>query len=137
MHKKEVVSGNYPNTTFRLFKPCITLRTWIPRRYFGSQLKPGTLTAPERFCLVLLRSRPDTVHRFPSRETQLSTSLTKGSSTNQSPLRNITPAVADCRYKVPLTPRLHGLSFYSIFEKMSRGTILTSGVENRIIFPGG
>ena len=132
-----MVSGMIPNTTFLLFKPCITLRTRIPRRYFGSQLKPGTLTAPGRFCLVLLRSRPDTVHRFPSRETRLSTSLTKGSSTNQSPLRNITPAVADCRYKVPLTPRLHGLSFYSIWGKMSRGTILTSGVENRIIFPGG
>ena len=119
MHKKEVVSGNYPNTTFRLFKPCITLRTWIPRRYFGSQLKPGTLTAPERFCLVLLRSRPDTVHRVPSRETQTSTSLSGGSPADCRPLRNITPAIADCRFKVPLPPRLHGLLFYMINECLS------------------
>ena len=78
-----------------------------PRRYLASQLNPGDLTAPGRFCLVLLRSRPDTVHRFPPRKTQVSTPLNKGSSTRMSPLRNITPTIADCRYKVPLTPRLH------------------------------
>ena len=32
-----------------------------------------------------------------------STPLSKGSFANQHPLRNITPAIADCRYKVPLT----------------------------------
>ena len=86
---------------------CIALRTQIPRRYLDSKLSPGTLTAPGRFCLVLLRSRPDTIHRVPSRKTQTSTPLIKGSSTNLCPLRNITPAIADCRYKVPLAPRLH------------------------------
>ena len=30
----------------------------------------GDLAAPGRFYLVLLRSRPDTVHRFPPRKTQ-------------------------------------------------------------------
>ena len=43
------------------------------------------LTAPGRFCLVLLRSRPDTVHRFPSRKTQSSTPLIKGSSERKMP----------------------------------------------------
>ena len=50
--------------------------------YLGSRLNSGTLTAPGRFCLVLLRSRPDTVHGFPSRETRISSLLTKGSFTN-------------------------------------------------------
>ena len=89
------------------------------RRYLGSLLNPGTLTAPERFRLVLLRSRPDTVHGFPSRETRISTSLTKGSSASCRPPRNITPAIADCRYKAPLPPRLHESIFYPVFVKMS------------------
>ena len=89
------------------------------RRYLGSLLNPGTLTAPGRFRLVLLRSRPDTVHRFPSRETRISTSLTKGSSASCRPPRNITPAIADCRYKAPLPPRLHESIFYPVFVKMS------------------
>ncbi len=42
---------------------------------------PGTLTAHRRFCLVLLRSRPDTVRRFLLRKTQTSSPLTKGSYT--------------------------------------------------------
>ena len=53
---------------------------------------------------MLLRSRPDTVHRVPSRETQTSTSLSGGSPADCRPLRNITPAIADCRFKVPLPP---------------------------------
>ena len=89
------------------------------RRYLGSLLNPGTLTAPGRFRLVLLRSRPDTVHGFPSRETRISTSLTKGSSASFRPPRNITPAIADCRYKAPLPPRLHESIFYPVFVKMS------------------
>ena len=49
------------------------------KRYSGCKLNPGYLTAPERFCLVLLRSRPDTVHRVPPRKTQISTPQTRGS----------------------------------------------------------
>ncbi len=44
---------------------------YLHKRYLDSQLNPGTLTTPGRFCLVLLRSRPDTVHRFPSHETRI------------------------------------------------------------------
>lgn len=69
---------------------------------------PGTLTAHERFHLVLLRSHPDTVHGFSLRKTQTSTPLTKGSYTGAGPRSSITPTGADCGYRAPLTPRLHG-----------------------------
>ena len=58
---------------------------------------------------MLLHSCPDTVHRFLLRETQASTPLIKGSSAEYSPQIGITPAVADCRYRAPLTPRLRGI----------------------------
>ncbi len=57
---------------------------------------------------MLLRSRPDTVHGFLLRKTQTSTSLIGGCSATVHPRIGITPAVADCRYRAPLTPRLHG-----------------------------
>ena len=55
------------------------------KRYPASKLNPGTLTAPERFHLVLLRSRPDTVHGFSSRKTQISTPHTRGGFTRPMP----------------------------------------------------
>ena len=112
--KKEPVSTD----SLSLFS-CVTLRTYLPGRYLDSLLRPGTLTAPGRFYLMLLRSRPDMVHRFPSRKTQTSTPLIKGSSANIRPPCNITPTIADCGYKVPLTPRLHGFLFYIIFGLLS------------------
>jgi len=57
---------------------------------------------------VLLYSYPDTVRGFPLRKTQISTPLIKGSHKNKNPLPANTPAKADCRYKAPLLPRLHG-----------------------------
>ena len=68
----------------------------------------ATSRRTERFYLVLLCSQPDTVHRFLSRKTWISTSLTKGSLAKNSSRPVITPAIADCRYRAPLTPRLHG-----------------------------
>ena len=55
------------------------------KRYSYSLLGPGTLTAHRRFCLVLLHSCPDTVHRFLLRKTQTSTPLIEGSSTERNP----------------------------------------------------
>ncbi len=46
----------------------------------------------------------DTVHRFLLRETQTSTSLIEGSFAGKSPRIGITPAVADCGYRAPLSP---------------------------------
>ena len=58
---------------------------------------------------MLLHSCPDTVQRFPLRKTKTSTPLTRGSFTVKHPGQNITPALAACRYRAPLTPRLCGL----------------------------
>ena len=99
---------------------CVELKP--TKRYSGCKLNPGYLTAPERFCLVLLRSRPDTVHGFLLRETQISTPLVEGSSTENSPKQTITSAIADCRNRVPLPPRLarklYDLIIFGIFCKM-------------------
>ena len=57
---------------------------------------------------MLLHSCPDTVREFLLRKTQTSTPLTKGSSAVKCPGQDITPAGADCRYRAPLSPRLHG-----------------------------
>jgi len=42
-----------------------------PHTPVANTTPPGTLTAHERFYLVLLCSQPDTVRRFPLRETKL------------------------------------------------------------------
>ena len=66
---------------------------------------------------MLLYSYPDTVHRVLLRETQTSTPLIEGSSAKQAPPFGNTPAVADCRYRAPLTPRLHGDISISVFYR--------------------
>ena len=90
-----------------------------PKRYLDSKLNSGNLTAPRSFRLVLLRSRPDTVHRFLPRKTRISTPLNQGSFDKKSPLHSITPTIADCRYKVPLPPRLHETTFYMVLVELS------------------
>ena len=89
--------------------PCTFLRIATLYRFPAQTAPPGTLTAHEKSCLVLLHSCPDTVHRHPLRETQTSSLLTQGFCTDLNPPVGITPAIADCRYRAPLTPRLHGL----------------------------
>ena len=89
-------------------------------------------TTHDRATLWLLRSRPDTVHRFPSRKTQTSTPLTKGSLTDKSPPCNITPTIADCRYKAPLPPRLYG-NFMTVSRVFSI-TVLFFFVNQLLIF---
>ena len=109
---------------------CVVRRARSNERYPGSKLNPGTLTAPERFHLVLLRSRPDTVHGFPSRKTQISTPLVEGSSTENSPKQTITSAIADCRNRVPLPPRLarklYDLIIFGIFLQDAYSIILNT-----------
>ena len=51
----------------------------------------------------------------------MSTPLTPGCSINISPLPNITPAIADCRFKVPLLPRLHGISIILVTYACCQG----------------
>ena len=57
----------------------------------------------------------DTIHAIgadcnidrPSIGAEVSTPLSRGSLTRIRPRHSITPTIADCRYRVPLTPRLH------------------------------
>ncbi len=93
---------------FHIFKSVHPALKTAHRRYPGSQLGPGDLTAHKRFHLVLLHSYPDTVHGVLLRKTQTSTPLTRGSPARTNPRQDITPAGADCRYRAPLSPRLHG-----------------------------
>ena len=65
---------------------------------------------------MLLHSCPDTVHRVLLRRTQTSTPLMKGCSAEKRPRFGITPAVADCRYRAPLSPRLHGIYYNNGWE---------------------
>ena len=118
-----LVSGTIPLSDFSfMHRHSINKKTVRPAssephiRYLCSQLSPGTLTAHERFCLVLLCSQPDTVHRFPLRKTQTSTPLAEGSYTGKGPRPVITPTRADCGYRAPLLPRLHGVFSISVFK---------------------
>ena len=91
-----------------LFKSAHPALYTAHRRYPGSQLGPGCLTAHRMTHLVLLHSCPDTVHEVLLRKTQTSTPLTRGSPASSHPRRDITSAGADCRYRAPLSPRLRG-----------------------------
>ena len=70
-------------------------------------LRTGCLAAHRRHCLMLLGSPPDMVHSCRSRKTHSSTQPKTPLSTQVLPsFRESTPAVADCRYRAPLFPRL-------------------------------
>ena len=89
------------------FLSCRRLRILCPCTLPLQLTPPGTLAAHTKSALVLLHSCPDTVQRHILRETQTSTPLIEGSCTNADPRSPITPTIADCRYRTPLTPRLH------------------------------
>ena len=76
---------------------------------------------------MLLRSRPDTVHGFLLRKTQVSTSLIRGCFTAIRPRLGITLAVADCEYRAPLSPRLRGCFNYTGFAQICQVLCLQSG----------
>ena len=70
-------------------------------------LRTGCLAAHRRHCLMLLGSPPDMVHSCRSRKTHSSTQPKTPLTTQVLPsFRESTPAVADCRYRAPLLPRL-------------------------------
>ena len=95
---------NYRHKKIHAF--CVVHHT--KTRYRTYRLNPGALASHRRFRLMLLRSRPDMVHGFLLRKTQISTPVCPGSDYMQCPKQNITPAIADFRYREPLLPRLHG-----------------------------
>ncbi len=73
-----------------------------------NRLNLGTLVTPKEICLVLLCSQPDTVHKPLPYKTGISTPQSKVNFHNKYPKQDITPTVADCRYRAPLSPRLCG-----------------------------
>ena len=81
---------------------------YFHKRYLGSQLGKGDLTSHERFSLVLLCSQPDTIRRFSLRKDPHVNTTFPGQPYSSSPRQDITPARAVCRYRAPLSPRLHG-----------------------------
>ena len=89
----------------------------------------------EKSYLVLLCSQPDTVRRHLSRKTQTSTSLTKGSQTKTPLGPAITPAIADCRYRAPLTPRLRGFSSITKYEYHVKNFPALRSAKNCFIMP--
>ena len=89
-------------------------------RYLRGKLKPGNLAAHRGGRLVLLPSGPDTVHRSLLRETRPSTLPRRGQPHRFGPGMDITPAVADCRYRAPLPPQLHEVVLvYPFFLRLS------------------
>ena len=86
---------------------------------------------------MLLHSCPDTVHRFPLRETRTSTPLASGCSPSARPRHVITPAIADCRFRAPLSPRLHGVHSIPFFtenvnENLTNTTLSALSHKKRI-----
>jgi len=57
-------------------------------------------------CLVLLYPYPDTVRRGALHKTLLSTSLAVCCLPRSAPRKAFGSAIADCRYRAPLTPHL-------------------------------
>ncbi len=73
----------------------------------NGQLRPGTPTAHRGNCLPLLPSGPDGVHKPRLRRTWPSTPPSSVVRTPDAGLeQEFSPAIADCGYRAPLTPRL-------------------------------
>jgi len=87
-------------------------------------LRTGCLAAHRRHCLMLLGSPPDMVHSCRSRKTHSSSQPKTTLTTQVLPsFQESTPAVADCRYRAPLLPRLVWPYFtsYLCLGPLSRG----------------
>ena len=104
----------------KTFLSCKRLRILCPCTLPLQLTPPGTLAAHMKSALVLLHSCPDTVQRHILRETQTSTPLIKGSCKNADPRSLITPTVADCGYRTPLTPRLHDVIIITSYPSISQ-----------------
>ena len=78
----------------------------VTRAHHDERLGPGRSAALDDDRLVLLPSGPDTVRGSPMRGTRSSTSHRRAAFENGDLGREFSPAVADCRYRAPLVPRL-------------------------------
>ena len=78
----------------------------VARAHRDVRLGPGRSAAPDDDRLVLLPSGPDTVRGSPLRGTRSSTSHVGRRSRTETSGGDFSPAIADCRYRAPLVPRL-------------------------------
>ena len=79
-------------------------------------LRTGNLVAHQLNCLMLLGSPPDMVHSRQSHKTHSSSQPATTQTTQVLPsFRESTPAIAGCRYRAPLPPRLVWPYFTSYF----------------------
>ena len=86
--------------------PCTHRRPERFRAHLDERLRPGRSAAPGEVRLVLLPSGPDTVRDSPLRGTRSSTSLDAAALENGDLGWEFSPAIADCRFRAPLVPRL-------------------------------
>ncbi len=86
--------------------PCTHRRPGRSRAHLDERLRPGRSAAPGEVRLVLLPSGPDTVRDSSLRGTRSSTSLEAAALENGDLGWEFSPALADCRFRAPLVPRL-------------------------------
>ena len=92
--------------------------TAVPRAVSKQVTPPKQPYGTPNSCLVLLYSYPDTVHRVKLHKTLGSTSLISiGPLNTRSRDRHVSSAIADCRYRAPLTPHLAQLYYFILIFK--------------------
>ena len=96
-----IAQGRYNRKKLWIFCCCR-----LPKRKHGRWLRQSYLMAHAPICLVLLYPYPDTVRRDALHKTLLSTFLTVCGLPQPAPRKAFSPAIADCRYRAPLTPHL-------------------------------
>ena len=101
--------ASLPNKTIRMSDKTIHRRIELTLTYGNRSACSGkaSLRHTEQNCLMLLGSPPDMVHSLLLRRTHPSTQATAVQATQTQPFTaELAPAIADCRYKEPLLPRL-------------------------------
>ena len=93
------------------------------------QLEIGNLTAHKKIHLMLLGSPPDMVHGISLRQTNLSTLHCESTQLKQVRVWEFIPAVAECRQRAPLTPRLVRPCYKPVLPK--QGYLIFSSAWNR------
>ena len=85
---------------------CSSRRRVAPKWKHGRSLLQSNLMAHEWLRLALLYSYPDAVRGHSLHKTLISTRLTERNQPYGSPRGTFGLAIADCKYRAPLTPRL-------------------------------
>ena len=111
-----------------------SLRRVIPKRKCGRSLLQSTPMAHRLDRLVLLYPYPDTVHGGLLHKTLLSSRLTSRSRPYGGPRRAFSLAIADCKFRAPLSPRSAQCNHFTPNFKKKQGFYVSNKkiiVENR------